>query len=120
MTMINLDLIAPRSRCTCGHTGDGPHSQHYGIIGHGACAVKDCECTKFTWSEFLADPKSERIKKDLLSAAHQFKAISAREEDWPYVEQLVNEGKVRWVGEPKGPSGDRIRKLVPIRKDENK
>lgn len=48
----------PKSRCTCGHTGDGPMSQHKdgapGIIeGHGYCFVNGCGCPKFTWKEWL-------------------------------------------------------------------
>ena len=110
--------LAPRSRCTCGHVGDGPNSQHLGLMGHGACSVKGCDCQKFTWSEFLGvENKRQRIKKDLLSFAHQFGAISAREEDWPYIEELVAEGKVRWDGEPKGRTPERIRRVMPIRTD---
>ena len=70
---------------------------------------------KFTWSEFLSDPKSVRIKKDLLSFAHQFGAIDAREEDWPYIEELVAEGKVKWDG-PERRGNPPLRRVLPIRK----
>jgi len=43
----------PKSVCTCGHTGDGPFSQHHSnhefSLGHGACRVMNCPCAKFTW-----------------------------------------------------------------------
>jgi hypothetical protein len=42
-----------RSRCYCGHTGDGNPSQHYGLVGHGPCSLPGCECKKFTWKEFI-------------------------------------------------------------------
>jgi len=42
-----------RSICTCSHTGDGTYSQHYGVIGHGPCAVPGCKCIKFTWQRFI-------------------------------------------------------------------
>lgn len=45
--------IGGKSFCTCGHTGDGPKSQHGGEIGHGSCMVKGCKCEKFTWKEFI-------------------------------------------------------------------
>lgn len=46
---------APKSLCGCGHSGDGPDSDHrddYGpdvSPGHGRCLVKGCGCTKFSW-----------------------------------------------------------------------
>jgi hypothetical protein len=40
-----------KSRCACGHTGDGEHSQHAGANGHGHC--ERCECSSFTWAGFL-------------------------------------------------------------------
>lgn len=45
----------PRSVCACTHDGDGPQSQHRGTSGHGACLVKGCKCTKFTWCGFLPE-----------------------------------------------------------------
>ena len=51
-------LNEPKSICTCGHTGDGPGSQHLsGILqaGHGRCAMLECQntCPQFTWKKFL-------------------------------------------------------------------
>jgi hypothetical protein len=43
---------APKSVCACGHQGDGFGSHHKGVTGHGKCRVPDCDCSKFTWSEF--------------------------------------------------------------------
>jgi len=52
----------PRSYCACGHTGDGPQSQHAPIAfahpnalrgeGAGQCTVRDCPCKRFTWTCF--------------------------------------------------------------------
>lgn len=59
---------APRSRCICGHTGDGAHSEHSDFIttqrapGHGHCTVDGCMCFQFSWRNFLADEKA-RDKK---------------------------------------------------------
>lgn len=46
----------PRSKCSCGHTGDGPNSQHASLrvgglyeLGAGECMVKGCPCNRFTW-----------------------------------------------------------------------
>jgi hypothetical protein len=44
----------PMSVCRCGHTGDGPNSQHEkGPLaeGHGKC--KECDCKKFSWASFI-------------------------------------------------------------------
>lgn len=46
----------PKSKCECGHTGDGPESQHLGIApraGHGACTVDGCGCERFRWAGWL-------------------------------------------------------------------
>jgi hypothetical protein len=51
---------APKSICTCSHTGDGANSEHAGLIarGHGMCMVAGCKCPKFSWArstpEFVA------------------------------------------------------------------
>ena len=49
----------PRSICRCGHTGDGPGSQHGKILekddGGGKCNVKGCDCDRFTWKNFTKD-----------------------------------------------------------------
>jgi len=44
--------LAPHSICTCGHTGDGPDSDHSSsrlVLGHGRCTVPGCQCQQFTW-----------------------------------------------------------------------
>lgn len=43
---------APRSNCTCNHTGDGPDSEHRDAVteGQGACKVEGCNCRRFVWS----------------------------------------------------------------------
>ena len=45
---------APRSICSCGHSGDGVKSQHDDSItvGHGICRVEGCPCHKFAWSRY--------------------------------------------------------------------
>ena len=58
-------LQSPRSICTCLHTGDGVHSDHGGLIGHGACKVVGCGCVKFSWSHWL--PSYERAMADAMS-----------------------------------------------------
>lgn len=57
----------PRSKCRCGHTGDGPQSEHdifegyiripgfAGEEGHGACHVPGCDCKHFRWNTFLEE-----------------------------------------------------------------
>ena len=52
----------PKSLCYCGHTGDGPGSDHMGLNGHGRCvaAASDsygnpCRCNQFTWKEWLPE-----------------------------------------------------------------
>ena len=63
---ISVSSRGPMSICTCGHTGDGPNSQHddrYGI-GHGACTVEGCNCKQFTWDRFIEE------EKDILSRTH--------------------------------------------------
>lgn len=48
----------PKSLCTCGHTGDGPgsqHQQHPRLLeaGHGRCRMALCDCKVFTFKEHL-------------------------------------------------------------------
>ena len=54
-------FLEPRSICTCGHTGDGPNSQHDNtfIPGSGKCLVDGCGCNRFTWKNF--NKKFERF-----------------------------------------------------------
>ena len=61
-------MEGPKSICACGHTGDGPNSQHItdgeslGSLpadddpnqGHGACT--GCDCQKFIWKGFINEP----------------------------------------------------------------
>lgn len=50
-TQTFLSPARPAGVCHCGHTGDGPGSEHTaGPIapGHGACTK--CSCTRFTWA----------------------------------------------------------------------
>ncbi len=63
-------MKGPKSICACGHTGDGPDSQHIteapslGSLpadgdpnqGHGACTVDGCSCQKFSWKGFIKEP----------------------------------------------------------------
>lgn len=52
---VGIQFYGPRSRCTCGHVGDGPESNHRDGFqaGHGACIIEGCDCRKFTWDHFL-------------------------------------------------------------------
>lgn len=46
----------PKSRCVCGHVGDGPDSQHEeGIVlsGHGRCFFPHCGCRRFSFYKAL-------------------------------------------------------------------
>lgn len=49
----------PKSRCICGHTGDGANSDHKDMLnpGHGACRI--CKCPKFVWVEFFVRRENE-------------------------------------------------------------
>jgi hypothetical protein len=44
-------LKAPKSKCRCGHTGDGANSCHANAVqyGHGRCLHPGCDCGQFTW-----------------------------------------------------------------------
>lgn len=46
----------PQSWCICGHTGDGPNSEHADTVepGHGKCIHSSCPCSKFTWYGHMA------------------------------------------------------------------
>lgn len=57
-TMQRLRNVAA-SVCKCGHTGDGPGSQHaaedvqgLAVEGHGRCTVDGCDCSRFTWVDW--------------------------------------------------------------------
>ncbi len=49
--IIIVTSTEPKSICQCGHTGDGPNSEHSDTFqeGHGAC--NECDCVQFTWKE---------------------------------------------------------------------
>lgn len=56
---LRKNWTAPKSICTCGHSGDGVNSSHadnitFGVYGHGRCYVTGCNCKKFTWAKFTA------------------------------------------------------------------
>ena len=59
---LTVDYRAPRSLCTCGHSGDGDLSAHtagfVGSPGHGTCYISNCGCKQFTWSSFTEDFQS--------------------------------------------------------------
>jgi len=52
---VSRNFKGPKSRCTCGHTGDGAHSEHAATVadGHGRCLVPGCACAKFSWYAYL-------------------------------------------------------------------
>lgn len=65
---IDVDKVAaytaehPKSKCRCGHTGDGGNSQHGNdlfSLGHGRCHHPGCVCKRFTWSNWLPAAKKE-------------------------------------------------------------
>lgn len=43
------------SRCTCGHVGDKPESDHRDLFqsGHGPCRL--CKCGRFRWRNWISD-----------------------------------------------------------------
>lgn len=43
----NFPILEPRGTCTCGHSGDGPGSQHFGPQGLGPCIIRNCSCDKY-------------------------------------------------------------------------
>ena len=51
---------APKSKCRCGHTGDGANSCHANNIeyGHGRCLHPDCDCGQFTWAGWTPEFKA--------------------------------------------------------------
>lgn len=55
MTTNHIDPTHARSICECGHSGDGPDSQHAGFIGHGPCFHEGCDCVRFTWKHFTSE-----------------------------------------------------------------
>ena len=55
------DFPMPKSYCQCGHSGDGPGSNHtdtHLVKGHGECMVPGCGCKKFTWVDFYPHYKT--------------------------------------------------------------
>jgi len=47
-----LGCFDAKSRCICGHLGDGPKSEHHGLTGHKRCKHSWCDCEQFTWAHF--------------------------------------------------------------------
>ena len=47
-----------KSICRCGHTGDGPNSEHDARYaeGHGPCLR--CDCPQFTWARYRKESRS--------------------------------------------------------------
>ena len=60
--------MGPKSLCGCGHTGDGPHSEHAARFaeGHGPC--KRCACKQFTWESWIEKRKGGSKMKTRLTA----------------------------------------------------
>lgn len=70
---LSLEFPGPKSVCICGHTGDGPNSEHgrsYGDAtdiltveslakmtdGTGACEHQSCRpCDRFRWAKFTPE-----------------------------------------------------------------
>ena len=58
-----ITFVGPKSICSCGHTGDGPNSQHADRYaeGHGFCQVTGpdkattCSCRQFTWVKWTPE-----------------------------------------------------------------
>lgn len=53
-------FVGPKSICSCGHTGDGPNSQHADRYaeGHGECKydlLYPCKCHQFTWVKWTPE-----------------------------------------------------------------
>jgi hypothetical protein len=67
----------PASVCKCGHTGDGPNSQHNNTTeaGHGMCLVDGCECMGFTWDHFTEKHASKGGKPTTASVKANAEAV---------------------------------------------
>lgn len=65
-----LAFAGPRGICVCGHTGNGPNSDHADdnlrtsdtVQGTGVCHAPDCQCSRFQmarrtpeWQRYLDD-----------------------------------------------------------------
>lgn len=52
LSKLSREYMAPKSVCTCSHTGDGVNSDHKDTMqpGHGACKEATCSCMRFTWA----------------------------------------------------------------------
>lgn len=62
--MQKLQMDQAKSICTCGHVGDGKHSEHADttVSGHGAC--NKCVCHKFTWLKFMTSDQQLEYLRD--------------------------------------------------------
>ena len=47
-----LVTLGAKSICQCGHTGDGPQSDHAGSLGHHGCMIQGCGCQRFAWGRW--------------------------------------------------------------------
>lgn len=76
----SLHLAGGKSKCGCGHTGDGSGSQHEDTFqgGHGKC--KMCECPKFSWAGEITPGESGQGFKPgsdpLKSKTKDFKVVA--------------------------------------------
>lgn len=56
----------PLSMCTCGHIGDGDHSDHHDTFnaGHGKC--RKCDCEQFSWQRYLTPAEEQQFLTESL------------------------------------------------------
>jgi len=61
-------MRGPKSICQCGHSGDGPDSDHAtdkGMMnlapGHSRCTVPGCDCQRFTWAGFSPEYEKQLV-----------------------------------------------------------
>lgn len=75
----SLRVGGGKSKCECGHTGDGAGSQHDGHLGHGSCRM--CPCHKFTWAGEIVPGAAGQgfkpnAKEPMKSKAKDFKVVA--------------------------------------------
>jgi len=93
----------PRGICRCGHTGDGPLSDHADIgrgEGMGPCSACDCDCIEFffeRYTDFFAHKglKTEASKKALEETTRKLLAgaVSKGQEKWAEVGPIPNQAE---------------------------
>ena len=59
-TVPPFPILEPRGTCVCGHSGDGPGSQHFGPQGLGPCIIRSCKCDKYELAPEQAPVKKEK------------------------------------------------------------